>query len=113
MPFAVPMASGMLQICGRDDEFQRGRITFGPALTKLGLPEFLDWKDQLPERHERRRSEVFAMLDAWRVHRLIALHIAALLMTQLKGSPCRVFAEGQGRRQHHLGPRRFRHLRCR
>ena len=65
----------------------------GQALTKLSLQEFLDWENQQPERHEFHRGEVFAMVGARRVHGLIALNIAASLKTQLKGSPCRAFAD--------------------
>ena len=64
----------------------------GDVLTKLSLQEFLDWEHQQPERHELRRGAVIAMVGARRVHGLIALNIAASLMTQLKGSPCQVFA---------------------
>ena len=64
----------------------------GDVLTKLSLQEFLDWENQQPERHELRCGAVFAMVGARRVHGLIALNIAASLMTQLKGSPCQVFA---------------------
>ena len=65
----------------------------GQALTKLSLQEFLDWENQQPERHEFHRGEVFSMVGARREHGLIALNIAASLKTQLKGSPCRVFAD--------------------
>ena len=65
----------------------------GHALTKLSLQEFLDWEDQQAERHEFHRGEVFAMVGARRVHGLVSLNIAAALKTQLKGSPCRAFAE--------------------
>jgi len=65
----------------------------GDALTKLSLQEFLDWEDQQAERHEFHRGEVFAMVGARRVHGLVSLNIAAALKTQLKGSPCRAFAD--------------------
>ncbi|MBC7731827.1 MAG: Uma2 family endonuclease [Bacteriovorax sp.] len=65
----------------------------GHALTKLSLQEFLDWEDQQAERHEFHRGEVFAMVGARRVHGLVSLNIAAALKSQLKGSPCRAFAE--------------------
>ena len=65
----------------------------GQALTRLTLQEFFDWENLQPERHEFHRGEVFAMVGARRVHGLVALNIAAALKTQLKGSPCRVFAD--------------------
>ena len=65
----------------------------GQALTKLSLQEFLDWENLQAERHEFHHGEVFAMVGARRVHGLVALNIAASLKTQLKGSPCRAFAD--------------------
>ena len=65
----------------------------GQPLSKLSLQEFLDWENQQPERHEFHRGEVFAMVGARRVHGLIGLNIAASLKSQLKGSPCRAFAD--------------------
>ena len=65
----------------------------GQPPSKLSLQEFLDWENQQPERHEFHRGEVFAMVGARRVHGLIGLNIAASLKSQLKGSPCRAFAD--------------------
>ena len=65
----------------------------GQALTTPSLQEFLDWESQQTERHEFHQGEVFAMVGARRVHGLISLNIAASLKTQLKGSPCRAFAD--------------------
>ena len=53
----------------------------GPALTKPSLQEFVEWENQQPERHELHRGSVIAMVGARRVHGLIALNIAASLMT--------------------------------
>ena len=64
----------------------------GQALTRLSLQEFLDWENQQVERHEFHRGEVVEMVDARRVHGIISLNIAASLQTQLKVSPCQVFA---------------------
>ena len=65
----------------------------GQALTRLNPQELLDWENQQAERHEFHQGEVFAMVGARRVRGLISLNIAASLKTQLKGSPCRVFAD--------------------
>ncbi len=65
----------------------------GQPLSNLSLQEFLDWENQQPERHEFHRGEVFAMVGARRVHGLIGLNIAASLKSQLKGTPCRAFAD--------------------
>ena len=65
----------------------------GHALTKLSLQEFLDWENQQAERHEFHRGEVFAMVGARRIHGIVSLNIAASLKSQLKGSPCRAFAD--------------------
>ena len=63
------------------------------ALTRLSLQEFLDWENQQDERHEFHRGEVFAMVGARRIHGIVSLNIAASLKSQLKGSPCRAFAD--------------------
>ena len=65
----------------------------GHALTKLSLQAFLDWENQQAERHEFHRGEVFAMVGARRIHGIVSLNIAASLKSQLKGSPCRAFAD--------------------
>ena len=65
----------------------------GQALARLSLQEFLAWEEEQAERHEFHSGEVFAIVGARRVHGLIALNIAAALKTQLKGSPCRAFAD--------------------
>ena len=86
----------------------------GQAVTRLNLQAFLDWEDQQAERHEFHRGEVFAMVDARRVHGLISLNIAISLKTQLKASPCRVFTDSMKLRigaDTILYPRRFCHLR--
>ena len=64
----------------------------GQPLTKPSLQEFVEWENQQTERHELLRGSVIAMVGTRRVHGLIALNIAASLMTQLKGSPGQVFA---------------------
>jgi len=58
------------------------------------LQEFLAWEETQPERHEFIAGEVFAMVGARRVHGTVALNIATLLKSQLRGTPCRAFVEG-------------------
>lgn len=66
----------------------------GNALrTELSLEAFLDWENEQPEKHEFHRGEIFAMVGARRVHAEVLLNIALSLKVQLRGSPCRAYAD--------------------
>jgi Uma2 family endonuclease len=65
----------------------------GSALPKMTLAEFLDWENAQVEKHEFVRGEVFAMVGGRRVHGLVLLNAASSLKQQLRGTPCRVFAD--------------------
>jgi Uma2 family endonuclease len=60
---------------------------------KLTLAEFLDWDNAQETRNEFYRGEVFAMVGARRVHGLVALNLATMLKSSLKGTRCRAFIE--------------------
>ena len=60
---------------------------------KFSPNDFLAWENAQATRHEFYRGEVFAMGGARRLHGLIALNLASMLKTALKGSPCRAFIE--------------------
>jgi Uma2 family endonuclease len=67
----------------------------GHALTRTRLTpaDFLAWEDAQTERHEFVDGEIFAMVGARRIHGIVSLNLASALKSQLKGTPCRVFAE--------------------
>ncbi|HMW22083.1 MAG TPA: Uma2 family endonuclease [Burkholderiaceae bacterium] len=67
-----------------------GQAQIQPRLT---LAEYLDWENRQAERHEFVGGEVYAMVGARRVHGVVSLNVASTLKAQLRGSPCRVFAE--------------------
>ncbi len=50
---------------------------------------YLDWEAQQPLRHQYRAGEVFAMSGATDAHVTVALNLASLLRTQVRGSGCR------------------------
>lgn len=60
---------------------------------KLSLTAFLAWENTQTTRHELYGGEVFAMVGARRVHGLIALNLASMLKSALKGTRCRAFIE--------------------
>ncbi len=60
---------------------------------RLTLDDFLAWENEHIERHEFHRGEVFAMVGGRRIHGLVVCNLARELGNQLKGRPCRVFAE--------------------
>ena len=60
---------------------------------KLSLTEFLDWENAQESRNEFYNGEVFAMVGGRRVHSVIALNLAILLQSSLKGTRCRTFVE--------------------
>ena len=54
--------------------------------------EYLALERESEFRHEFYRGEMFAMAGATVIHNQIALNVAANLMSELRGKPCRVFA---------------------
>jgi Uma2 family endonuclease len=65
----------------------------GSPLPKMTLAAFLDWENAQVEKHEFVRGEVFAMVGGRRVHGLVLGSAFASLKQQLRGTPCRVFAD--------------------
>jgi Uma2 family endonuclease len=65
----------------------------GSPLPKMSLEAFLDWENTQDEKHEFVRGEVFAMVGGRRVHGAILLNVASSLKQQLRGTPCRAFAD--------------------
>jgi len=55
---------------------------------------YMAWEEAQPDRNEYVDGEVFAMVGAKIDHNLIALNAAFWLRQALRGTPCRVFAEG-------------------
>lgn len=64
------------------------------AQPKISLEAYLAWEELQPERSEFYRGEVFAMVDARRVHGRVVSNMAREIGLALKGSPCQVFHEG-------------------
>lgn len=60
---------------------------------QLNLPDFLEWENLQPERHEFYRGEVFAMTGGRRSHGCVTANLVRHLGNQLAGTPCRVFSE--------------------
>jgi Uma2 family endonuclease len=65
----------------------------GSPLPKMTLTGFLDWENAQVEKHEFVGGEVFAMVGGRRVHGAVLLNAASSLKQQLRGTPCRVFAD--------------------
>ena len=65
----------------------------GQALPRLSLDEFIAWENDQPGKHEFVRGEVFAMVGARRVHKLVMGNAFASLKRALKGMPCQAFLE--------------------
>jgi Uma2 family endonuclease len=65
----------------------------GSPLPKMSLDAFLDWENAQVEKHEFVRGEVFAMVGGRRVHGLVLGNAFASLKQQLRGTPCRAFAD--------------------
>jgi Uma2 family endonuclease len=65
----------------------------GNALPKYSLEEFVAWENDQTERHEFVHGEISAMVGARRVHNEVVSNLTVSLKQQLKGSPCRVYAE--------------------
>ena len=55
---------------------------------------FLAWEETQTERHEYVDGEVYAMVGARVTHNIVTLNAAFWLKQSLRGSPCRVLAEG-------------------
>jgi Uma2 family endonuclease len=60
---------------------------------KFAVSDFLAWESTQTTRHELYSGEVFAMVGARRVHGLIALNLASMLKSALKGTRYRAFIE--------------------
>ena len=60
---------------------------------KFTLADYLPWENAQETRHEFYRGEIFASVGARRLHGLVALNLATMLKSALKGSPCRAFIE--------------------
>ena len=60
---------------------------------QLTLPEFLEWENEQPERHEFYRGEVFAMTGGRRSNGRVTANLVMHLGLHLKGTPCQVFSE--------------------
>jgi Uma2 family endonuclease len=65
----------------------------GSPLPKMTLAAFLDWENAQIEKHEFVSGEVFAMVGGRRVHGLVLGNAFASLKQQLRGTPCRAFAD--------------------
>ncbi len=66
-----------------------------PAAKLIMTPEeYLAWEAEQPEKHEYLAGEVYsvyAMTGARNAHVTVALNIATLLKTHLRGTPCRAY----------------------
>lgn len=65
----------------------------GSPLPNMTLAAYLEWENAQVEKHEFVRGEVFAMVGGRRVHGLVLGNAFASLKQQLRGTPCRVFAD--------------------
>lgn len=65
------------------------------AESAMSLPmsrsEFLAWEHEQLEKHEFWQGEVFAMTGARQAHVMVALNVATLLKSHLRGKPCRAY----------------------
>jgi Uma2 family endonuclease len=66
----------------------------GSPLPKLTLEDFLLWEEEQLDKHEYHKGEVFAMVGGRRVHGCVVANLSRLIGNALRGSRCRVFAEG-------------------
>ena len=57
----------------------------------MNLASFLEWEAGQPDKHEFWRGEIFAMTGARQAHVVIALNVASLLKSHLRGTPCRAY----------------------
>lgn len=65
----------------------------GSPLPKMTLVAFLEWENAQIEKHEFVGGEVFAMVSGRRVHGVVLGNAFASLKQQLRGTPCRAFAD--------------------
>ena len=61
------------------------------AQAQFTAEEYLAWERESEGRHEYLAGEVFAMTGAKDAHVTVAGNLFALLLTHLRGNPCRVF----------------------
>ena len=61
------------------------------TVAALSREDFIAWENTQPDKHEFVAGEVFAMVDARRVHVSIAGNCFARLKEHLRGGPCRAF----------------------
>ncbi|NLB14656.1 MAG: Uma2 family endonuclease [Gammaproteobacteria bacterium] len=57
----------------------------------MSRSEFLAWEHEQLEKHEFWQGEVFAMTGARQAHVMVALNVATLLKSHLRGKPCRAY----------------------
>lgn len=60
----------------------------------LSMTDYLEEEQEALERHEYVDGQVFAMAGASEIHEIVALNLAASLLTHLRGKKCRVFKGG-------------------
>lgn len=64
------------------------------ALKIMSLEEYLAWEEQQPTKHEFLNGlvyDVYAMTGAKDTHVTVALNVASLCKSHLRGTPCRTF----------------------
>ena len=57
----------------------------------LSIPDYIQGEQHSPIRHEYLNGEIFAMTGGSEAHNRIALNIASLLKSHLRGSGCKTF----------------------
>lgn len=73
-------------------------------IQRMTPEEYLAFERQSPEKHEYWGGEIFAMSGASERHNVIALNIGTELNLQLRGRPCRVYANDMRVAPDALGP---------
>jgi len=63
-----------------------------PQKMRMSESEYLEFERKNETKHEFMDGEVFAMTGASRAHNLISIQTAALLINQLRGKNCEVYA---------------------
>ncbi|MGA7979803.1 MAG: Uma2 family endonuclease [Chromatiaceae bacterium] len=66
-------------------------MTSPEALPRMPPEQYLAYEQEQPIRHELVDGYLYAMTGATDRHEEIALNLAAMLRSQLRGSPCRVY----------------------
>ncbi len=59
--------------------------------SRIGPDEYLDWEKSSDHKHEYSAGEVFAVSGASAVHVKIALNVASMLLSHLRGGPCETY----------------------